>query len=123
MTTKTAISTTLPYEGVPLLKGNDLNNWAVKVRNTVNNNLNGKLNQTGTFTLNASTVSTSVKFSENVIGPNTVMIYFPRTSNASTVWADGGMFVSTVDSTNDIIGLTHTSDANTDKTFNYVLIG
>lgn len=123
MTTKTAIFTTIPFNGVPLFNGNNINEWSLKVRNAVNNNLNGKLNSTGTFTLNASTVSTSIKFANGMIGQNTVILYFPLTANAATVAYDGAMFMSTRDVVNSVLGLTHTSDANTDKTFAYVLIG
>lgn len=123
MTTKTAIFTTIPFPGVPRFNGNNINEWALKVKNTVNNNLTGKLNSVGTFTLAASTVSTEVKFANSMVGPNTVFIYFPLTANAATVAYDGAMFMSSRDVTNSVLGLTHTSDANTDKTFAYVLIG
>lgn len=123
MTTKTAIFTTTPFNGVPVANMANFDQWALKVRNTTNGCLNGKLNSTGTFTLNASTVSTSVKFAEGMIGQDTVFIYFPLTATAAAVAYDGAMFMSTRDTTNFILGLTHTSDANTDKTFAYVLIG
>lgn len=123
MTTKTAIFTTTPFDGVPVYRANQVYEWASKVKNVVNGNLNGKLNSTGTFTLNASTVSTSVKFTDGMIGQDTVLIYYPLTANAATVSADGNMFMSSRDVTNAVLGLTHTSDANTDKTFAYVLIG
>ncbi len=123
MTTKTAVFSTTVYPGVPSFTGNDMTSWALKVRNTANNSLNGKLNVTGNFTLNASTVSTSIKFIPGMIGPQTKMIWYPVTANAAVVAYDGNMFLSTTDSSNSIIGLTHSSDANTDKTFAYVLIG
>lgn len=123
MTTKTAIFTTTPFNGVPIFTGDNINEWALKVRNTANNNLNGKLNSAGTFTLAASTVSTEVKFAYGMVGENTQIIYFPLTANASAVWAAGTMFQSSRDVANSVLGLTHASDANTDKTFAYVLIG
>lgn len=123
MTTKTAVFTTTPFPGVPDFNGNNINEFNLKVRNTVNNALNGKLNSTGVFTLNASTVSTAVKFTTGMIGQDTVFLYFPLTANAAAIAYDGGMFMSTRDTTNYVLGLTHTSDANTDLTFAYVLIG
>ena len=75
MTTKTAIFTTTPFVGVPRLRGDDIDLWSVKVRNTVNNNLGGKLNSTGTFTLNASTVSTSVKLASGMVGQDKTFTY------------------------------------------------
>jgi|GEM_PF-1981676 len=123
MTTKTAIFTTTPFNGVTTFTGTNIENWTLQARNAINNSLNGKLNSTGTFTLNASTVSTSVKFAEGMIGNDTVFMYFPLTLNASAVANDGAMFMSTRDVNNFILGLTHTSDANTDKIFAYVLIG
>lgn len=123
MTTKTAIFTTQPFEGTPRYIGTNAITWGIKVTNTANNCLNGKMNSIGTFTLNASTVSTSVKFVQGLIGDNTKMIWYPLTANAATVAYDGAMFLSTVDPTNNIMGLTHTSDANTNKTFAFILIG
>lgn len=122
MTTKSAIATTTPFPGVPMWMDNT-EEWMVKAKNTINNTLLGKMNSVGTFTLNASTVSTSVKFQAALIGPNTKMIWYPLTLTAAAVAYDGAMFLSTVDPTNNIMGLTHTSDANTNKTFAYVLIG
>jgi hypothetical protein len=123
MTTKTAVFTTIPFNGVPAFTGNNIDEWTLKAKNTINNNLNGKLNSTGTFTLAASTVSTEVKFANGMVGENTVLIYFPLTANAATVWGAGTMFMSSRDVPNSVLGLTHASDANTDKTFAYVLIG
>jgi len=123
MTTKTAIFTTIPFPGVPPFNGKNIDDWTTKAKITINNSLNGKLNSTGKFTLAASTVSTEVKFANGMVGQNTVIIYFPLTANASVVANDGAMFMSSRDVTNSVLGLTHTSDANTDKTFAYVLIG
>jgi len=123
MTTKTAIFTTIPFNGVPAFNGNNIDEWTLKAKNAINNNLNGKLNSTGTFTLAASTVSTEVKFANGMVGQNTQILYFPLTANAATVWGAGTMFMSSRDTTNSVLGLTHASDANTDKTFAYVLIG
>lgn len=123
MTTKTAIFTSIPFNGVPVFNGANIDEWTLKAKNTINNNLNGKLNSTGTFTLAASTVSTEVKFAAGMIGQDTKLIYFPLTANAAAVWGVGTMFQSSRDVTNSVIGLTHASDANTDKTFAYVLIG
>ncbi len=123
MTTKTAIFTSIPFHGVPDFTGSSSDEWAVKVKNTVNGALNGKLNSTGTFTLAASTVSTEIKFAQGMIGQDTKILYFPLTLNASAVAYDGAMFLSSRDVAHSILGLTHTSDANTDKTFAYVLIG
>lgn len=123
MTTKTAIFTTTPFDGIPRLVSNDIERWSVQVRNSVNNSLNGKINSIGTFTLNASTVSSSIKFARGNVGQNTVLVFVPITSNAASVAYDGSMFISSRDVPNDVIGITHTSDANTDKTFSYVLLG
>lgn len=123
MTTKTAIFTSIPFNGVPSFTGNNMDEWALKAKNTINNNLNGKLNSTGTFTLAASTVSTEIKFANGMVGQDTKILYFPLTLTASAVAYDGAMFMSSRDVANSVLGLTHTSDANTNKTFAYVLIG
>lgn len=121
MTTKNAIFTTILYNGVPDFNGNNIGEWTLKARNAINNSLIGKMNSVGTFTLAASTVSTEVKFVDGIIGPNTVLVYFPLTANAAAVF--GSIYRSTLDPLNSIIGLTHTSNANTDKSFAFVLIG
>ncbi len=123
MTTKTAIFTTIPFPGVPSFNGQNINEWMLKAKVTINNNLSGRLNSTGTFTLAASTVSTEVKFAYGMVGQNTKILYYPLTLNAATVAYDGAMFQSSRDVPNSVLGLTHTADANTDKTFAYVLIG
>ena len=123
MTTKTAIFTTAPFDGVPNFIQVNNEQWAVKLTTTANNSLNGKINTHGTFTLAASTVSTEVKFVQGIIGDNTKMLWYPTTANAAANAYDGSMFLSTVDPTNYIMGLTHTSDANTNKTFAFILIG
>lgn len=123
MTTKTAIFTSIPFNGVPVFNGQNIGEWTLKAQNTINNNLNGKLNSTGTFTLAASTISTEIKFANGMVGQDTKLMYFPLTATAAAVWGVGTMFQSSRDVPNSVLGLTHASDANTDKIFAYVLIG
>jgi len=122
-TTKTAIFTTTYFEGVPTYNSTNINEWATKVRNTANNSLRGKMNSLGTFTLGANTASTMVVTAPGLITPNSVIVYYPKTANAAANFADGAMFLSTVDATNNRFTLTHTNDANTDKTFQFVILG
>jgi len=58
-----------------------------------------------------------------LITPNSVIAYYPKTANAAANFADGAMFLSTVDPANDRFTLTHTNDANTDKTFQFAVLG
>jgi len=122
-TTKTAIFTTTYFEGVPTYISSNITEWATKVRNTANNSLRGKMNSVGTFTLGANTASTMVVTTPGLITPNSVIAYYPKTANAAANFADGAMFLSTVDPANDRFTLTHTNDANTDKTFQFAVLG
>ncbi len=123
MATKSAIFSTTPFNGVPLFTGTNIQEWSYHVRNVINGNLNGKLNCTGTFTLNASTVSSVIQLSSGSLGNNTVVMYFPLSASAATEFGAGTIFMSSRDIANYTFTLTHTSTADTDKIFAFVLIG
>lgn len=123
MTTKTATFRDVGFPGVPNFIGTNIQEWANSAKVTINNNLLGKLNVTGSVTLNANTVSTAVKFSSGLVGQDTVMLFFPTTASAATEFGAGSIFISSRDVDNYIISLTHSSTADTDKIFSFVLIG
>ncbi len=123
MTTKTATFSEYGFPGVPQYTGTNIKEWANAIKITTSNNAAGKLNVVGTFTLNASTVSTSIKFSQGLVGQDTVLIFYPTTASAATEFGAGSIFISSRDVDNYIISLTHASTADTDKIFSFVLIG
>lgn len=87
------------------------------VSSTLNNTIDGKLNSTGTITLTASATSTTL--SDARIGGNSVILFSPTTANGKTAFAN--LFVSAKAS--GTATLTHSSSANADQNFDYVVIG
>ena len=64
------------------------------VSSTLNNVMDGKLNSTGTITLNASATSTTL--TDARIGGDSVIVFMPITANGKT--AENNLFVSARDS-------------------------
>lgn len=89
------------------------------VASAVNLLIDGKFNSTGSFTLTASTTTTTVADFRS--GSNSVIIYTPLTANASAEVGAGTIFVSARNKQNFVI--THANNVQTDRTFMYVLIG
>lgn len=110
-----------PY--VPEFVGSNVADWAKYVTNTTNNTANGRINNTGTFTLAANTISTDIVLAEGRIGVDTLVVYFPKTATAATAFGSGGIFVSTTDVLNNTFSLTHPNTADADKIFQFALLG
>ena len=85
----------------------------------VNNILDGKINATGTVTLTASTASTAV--TENRAGSDSVILFMPTTANAAAEQAAGGMYVSSRGK--QTFTITHANNTQSDRTFDYIVIG
>jgi hypothetical protein len=81
--------------------------------------MNGKINATGTVTLTASAATTSV--SEERAGTGSVILFMPTTANAAAEQAAGGMYVSS--RTKQAFTITHANNAQTDRSFGYIVIG
>jgi hypothetical protein len=96
-----------------------LANDAREVASVVNNILDGKLNSTGSVTLTASAASTAV--TDERAGYESVILFMPTTANAAAEQAAGGMYVSTRGK--QTFTLTHANNAQTDRTFDYIIIG
>lgn len=83
-----------------------------------NNLLSGGAS-TITFTANAAT--TTLTFAPNVLSTTSQLILMPKTSNAAAAmntWWESARSVSSY-----TITLSHANNAQTDRTFGYVLIG
>ena len=88
-----------------------------KLAQGLNAVLDGKINATGTFTFTANSATTAL--SDARIGPASVILLQPTTANAAT--AMNTWYVSaraTASAT-----LTHSNNAQTDRTFDYVVLG
>lgn len=79
----------------------------------------GRSNAVGTVTLRTSQTTTTVTAIN--IGADSRIFFTPTTANASAAFSDGVFRVSAVAAGSFTI--THTSDANADKTFFWVALG
>lgn len=111
------------FPGVPAYNGVNINDWTIHCRNSVNGLLGGKSNNTGVVTLSTGTSSTTVVLAKGRLGPNTVILFEPRTANAAIEISTATMWVSTKDSLNNKFILTNAVNNKNDRTFNFVLIG
>lgn len=87
------------------------------VSRVVNSLLQGRSNNTGTFTLAADNIHTLVQDSR--VGPGTVVVFTPITASAAA--AVPTTFVSERDK--QVFTLEHTADPAVDRTFAYAVIG
>ena len=99
------------FRALPLAHG------ARDVYEVVNSLRDGKVNSTGSVTLTASATTTTV--TDLRAGQDSVILFMPTTANAAA--AAGGMYVSTRGKQS--FTLTHANNAQTDRTFAYVVLG
>lgn len=85
----------------------------------VNQLADGKSNAFGSFTLAASTTTTTV--TDNRFQSEMVPVYIPITANASAEIGAGTIYVS--NRTQGSFTLTHANNAQTDRDFIYIRIG
>lgn len=90
-----------------------------KQNNVLRGVMDGKTNNTGSFTLTENVASTVV--TDLRVGADSVILVSPTTANATTEWAAGTMYVSSVGK--QTFTVTHANNAQTDRTFSYVAIG
>tara|TARA_A100000171_G_C2106968_1_gene132840 strand:+ start:498 stop:815 length:318 start_codon:yes stop_codon:yes gene_type:complete len=83
----------------------------------VNLLIDGKSNNTASFTLAASTTTTTV--TDFRVGPDSVIVFTPMTANAAGAFSS--MFVSA--RATESFTVTHASNSQTDKTFTYIVVG
>ena len=77
----------------------------------------GKLNSVGGVTLTEN-VTTTVLLDKRM-GVDSVLLFIPTSANAAAIIAS--IYVSSKGK--ETATITHTSDANTDKTYDYIIIG
>lgn len=90
--------------------------WHV-LRVAYSNLLAGKTNNTGSVTLTANATSTTL--TDTRIGGSSIILFSPATANAATATAN--LYVSAVG--DGTATLTHSNNAQTDRVFNYAVIG
>jgi hypothetical protein len=90
-----------------------------EISQVVNNLLDGKSNNTGTFTCTASAATTAV--TDFRAGKSSIILLMPQTANAAAEVGNGTIYVST--RAKQSFTVTHANNAQTDRTFGYVVIG
>lgn len=94
----------------------------------VHNIMKGRTNNTHVVTLTANSATTTVSVAKETIGENTLIFFMPQTANAATEFGAGSMYVSArtiniTPPTSPSFTITHTNNAQTDRTFGFVMIG
>ena len=90
-----------------------------KQNNVIRGIMDGKTNNTSSFTITANATTTAV--TDLRVGADSVILVSPTTANAASEWSSGGMYVSSVGK--ETFTVTHASAATTDRTFKYAVIG
>jgi hypothetical protein len=92
---------------------------AVQIAQTINALINGRANNTGSFTLTANAASTAV----TDVGYQTQqkILFTPTTANAAAEIGAGTMYVSAKGQGSFTI--THANNSQTDRTFDYIRQG
>jgi len=85
----------------------------------VNNIMDGKINSTGVVTLDVNSATSII--SDLRVGPDSVILFAPTTSNAALELASGGMFTSSQGK--QTFTITHANNAQADRTFKYAVLG
>ncbi len=87
--------------------------------NVVNLLVDGKINAAGEVTLSASTTTTTV--TDYRVGSESVIAFTPTTANAAAEQGGGTMYLSA--RSKQSFTITHANNAQTDRTFIYIVIG
>lgn len=94
----------------------DVKDHLSRLSDAINNILRGKLNNGGTVTLTANSATTTL--TDIRIGTESVILLQPTTANASTALAN--VYFGTPG--NGTVTITHTNNAQTDRSFRYSVI-
>jgi len=90
-----------------------------KQNNALRQIMDGKTNNTGSFTVTANQATTAV--TDFRVGADSVIAMMPTTANAATEWASGNMYVSSAGK--QTFTVTHTNSATASRTFKYTVTG
>lgn len=87
-------------------------------------NLNkGRSNNAYSVTLTANAGTTTVNLSNGDIGENSLVFFTPQTANAALEIGAGTMYVSSRNVTSNAFTITHANNAQTDRTFGFIIVG
>lgn len=90
----------------------DLNLWARDVTEWSRRVMNGKLNNTALWTMDANQAATT--FTDERLGVETQVVFEPVTANAAAI---ARPYILETGRVNGSVSVVHANDANTDKTF------
>lgn len=123
MSTPTYPDNQKTYRYVSKFVGSNFDLWAWQVENTVNGLMKGQSNNIDSVTLTSSASTTNVTLAEGRISQSSVILFMPTTANAAAEQGNGTMYVSSRDVLNNYFTITHASNAQTDRTFKFAMIG
>lgn len=101
-------------------------NYPITIRNllkVVKNVMRGRTNNVYSVTLTPNQGTTVITYAEKILGPNTLLFFTPQTANAAAEIGAGTMYVSSVNADTEQVTITHANNAQTDRTFGYILVG
>ena len=89
----------------------------------INEILNGRISSNGAVTLTASVATTTV--TDRRVGVESTILFMPLTANAAAEQGAGTMYIKTTDydPTNKQFTINHANNAQTDRTFRYLIAG
>lgn len=121
----------MSFQKVPQIIPNSIE-MARRLAITANGSVSGKMNVTGTITLVANQATTTITLSRDQVTPTTTIQLYPRTANASAEQGNGTIYTSsispanphaTIPVNNATITITHANNVQTDRTYDYLLLG
>jgi hypothetical protein len=97
----------------------DSSTHRMRVAESINGLIDGKLDVVGTFTLTANAASSVIE--DNLFESQQVPLIIPTTANAAAEIGAGTIYLSA--RTKGSFTLTHANNAQTDRTYLYVRLG
>lgn len=112
------------YEGVPESMTDPVD-WCFRISRVVNNIMRGRTNNVGTITLTANAATTVATLAKGVLSQDSAIIFDPLTAHSATELYGATMYVLTAnrDVTNKQFTITHANNAQTDRSFRYIIVG
>ena len=110
----------MPKPAVPET-GTDWREWLLKVSRRVNGLTRGQANTGGLFTLTANVASTTM--TDDRISVDATVVLVPTTANAAAELGNGTLYMSETGRMNGALTISHSNNAQTDRTYRIVIIG
>lgn len=110
----------MPVRAVPTV-ATDFKLWLRDAALIINEQGHGHSNNSGVFTLTASVASSTL--TDDRIGFNSAIILVPTTANAAAELGAGTLYISESGRVNGSVVITHANNAQTDRTFRFIVMG